>query len=426
MVSNNDLEKRFQSVFESAVDGIIIIDSSGFIIDVNISASKLFQYHKEELIGKSVNQLMPAHHSNRHDGYIKNYETTRQPKIIGIGREVEGLRRDGSKFPFWLSVNEILLDNGRFFTGFIHDLSDIKNAEKKLVHLNEDLEQKVIQRTYDLEKVVNQLLQLNKKLEDEVVARKFTENRLKLREAELKKSLEKEKELGELKSRFVSMASHEFRTPLATIASSAALITKYIEASAQPNREKHIEKIKSSVSHLTNILNDFLSISKLEEGKVNVRNVEFDLEELVNDVVEEIRPLLQKNKTFHIEITLKQKIFCSDPLMVKIILFNLMSNAIKYSKPNGLITLKINDDQHSIYIEAKDTGIGIPEKDQKHLFDRFFRAANSSNIEGTGLGLFIVKKYTELLQGEITFKSVESEGTSFYVQLPKITYEQNL
>jgi len=418
--TSSNLERRFQSVFESAIDGIIIIDSSGVILDLNQAACRMFQYDKGQLIGSTINSLMPRQHSVKHDSYINNYVTTGIAKIIGIGREVEGLRKDGTLCPFWLSVNEVKLDDGSIFTGFIHDLTDIRKAEKELVNLNMELEKKVVQRTYDLEKVVNQLLQLNKKLEDEISARKFTEEQLKIRESELKQSLAKEKELGELKSRFVSMASHEFRTPLATIASSASLVTKYTDESTQANRQRHIEKIKSSVTHLTNILNDFLSITKLEEGKVQAKIIQCDLEELLTDFADEIKPLFENNKMFFTSVDLHERIINSDPNILRNILFNLISNAIKYTKNNGVIELKVKDDRHDLYIQIKDNGIGIPEHEQKHLFDRFFRAGNASNIEGTGLGLFIVKKYIEMLKGEIEFESIEGSGTTFNVILPKI------
>jgi signal transduction histidine kinase len=136
--------------------------------------------------------------------------------------------------------------------------------------------------------------------------------------------------------------------------------------------------------------------------------------------LEEIKPLVTQNKSFIPEITLKEKILCTDPNILKNILFNLVSNAIKYTKQNGIITLKLYDDDQNLHLVVSDNGIGIPQKDQKHLFDRFFRAENASNLEGTGLGLFIVKKYSELLHGDISFTSTESTGTTFTLILPKI------
>ncbi len=418
MDSQIDLTKRLSAIFETAVDGIVVINSKGIIEDLNVSAAYLFAYEKQELLGKSVNVLMPREHSERHDTYISNYTSTRVPKIIGIGREVQGLKKTGQIFPFWLSVSEVILEERTIFTGFIHDLSRIKEVEEDLKSLNDELEHKVTQRTYELEKVVNQLLNLNKQLEEEIKVRIFTEEQLKQREGELEVSLEKEKELGELKSRFVSMASHEFRTPLSTILSSASLISKYPNTDQQENREKHILKIKSSVAHLTNILNDFLSISRLEEGKQSVRMEKFPIREFILEISDEIETLLKNNQQFKLNMAELDQVMESDPVMLKNVLLNLISNAIKYGKYDTLIELSVYPVDRFIQFEVKDDGIGIPEEDQKYLFDRFFRAANAMNIEGTGLGLHIVKKYTDLLNGTLEFKSKLSEGTLFSIRLP--------
>jgi len=416
--SQNDLTKRLSAIFETAVDGIIVINERGVIEDLNAAAARLFDYEKQELVGKTVNMLMPREHSERHDTYIHNYTTTRVPKIIGIGREIQGLKKTGQQFPFWLSVSEVILEERTIFTGFIHDLSRIKEVEEDLKSLNDELENKVTQRTYELEKVVNQLLDLNKQLEDEIKVRIFTEEQLKQREEELEVSLEKEKELGELKSRFVSMASHEFRTPLSTILSSASLIAKYPDTDQQHHREKHIQKIKSSVAHLTNILNDFLSISRLEEGKQSVRMEKFDIRDFVLEISDEIGTILKNEQQFKLTMAELSIVVESDPVMLKNILFNLISNAIKYGKHDTIIELSVYVVDSFIQFEVNDDGIGIPDEDQKHLFDRFFRAANATNIEGTGLGLHIVKKYTELLNGTLDFNSKLGEGTSFSIKLP--------
>lgn len=414
----SDAVTRLKAIFESAVDGIIIIDHKGNMEEVNIAACNQFGYSKTELIGNKINMLMQAEHSAHHDKYIHNYQETRVPKIIGIGREVIGKRKDGNIFPFWLSVNEVVLQDRTIFTGFIHDLTDIKSAEKNLKQLNEELEKKVIERTYELENVVNRLLVLNKQNETEIQNRITTQNVLKQREAELEQSLAKEKELGELKSRFVSMASHEFRTPLSTILSSVSLIGRYTETSQQENRDKHIQKIKSSVTHLTGILNDFLSMNKLEEGKTRAFFEDFDICELIIEVTEELKTILKNGQSLKTKCNFEQKIICSDAKIVKNIMINLISNAIKYSPEDSEIDCNINKIDDAISFSVTDKGIGIPEDEQKHLFDRFFRATNVTNIEGTGLGLNIVKGYVEILGGNITFESTRYVGTKFTVNFP--------
>lgn len=409
---------RLQAIFDDAVDGIIIIDSRGIIEEVNKSACVLFGYNEDELVKKSINMLMPQKEAVRHDGYLHNYQQSRIPKIIGIGREVTGKRKSGEEFPFWLAVNEVRLNDRTIYTGFIHDLSEIKNAERRLQMLNEELEKKVIARTYELENVVNQLLALNKQLEEEINIKIKIQQQLKDREAELEKSLLLERELGELKSRFVSMASHEFRTPLSTVLSSVSLIGRYTESDQQANREKHINRVKSTVAHLTAILNDFLSMNKLEEGRIQTFFEDFDPIELFHEVIEEMKTILKPNQQLINLHSTNGMLVRSDRKIIKNTLINLISNAIKYSKENGKINCNINVNEKVLDFSVSDEGIGIPDEDQKHLFDRFFRASNVTNIEGTGLGLNIVKKYLEMLDGDISFVSKLYIGTTFNVSIP--------
>jgi len=409
---------RLQAIFDDAVDGIIIIDSRGIIEEVNKSACVLFGYNEDELVKKSINMLMPQKEAVRHDGYLHNYQQSRIPKIIGIGREVTGKRKSGEEFPFWLAVNEVRLNDRTIYTGFIHDLSEIKNAERRLQMLNEELEKKVIARTYELENVVNQLLALNKQLEEEINIKIKIQQQLKDREAELEKSLLLERELGELKSRFVSMASHEFRTPLSTVLSSVSLIGRYTESDQQANREKHINRVKSTVAHLTAILNDFLSMNKLEEGRIQTFFEDFDPIELFHEVIEEMKTILKPNQQLINLHSTNGMLVRSDRKIIKNTLINLISNAIKYSKEDGKINCNISVNEKVLDFSVSDEGIGIPDEDQKHLFDRFFRASNVTNIEGTGLGLNIVKKYLEMLDGEISFISKLYIGTTFNIKIP--------
>lgn len=417
-ISRSDLTLRLKTVFESAVDGIIIIDEQGSMEEVNPAGARMFGYEVEELIGKKVNILMPLPYSKEHDGYMKNYHETGVAKIIGIGREVVGLKKNGEVFPFWLSVSKVVLEEICIYTGFIHDLTQIKQAEKKLQTMNDELEDLVMERTYELERVVNKLLDLNKRFEDEIRAHIFTENLLRKKEAELTESLNKEKELGELKSRFVSMASHEFRTPLSTILSSVALLSRYTESDQQSSRDKHLAKIKTAVNHLTGILNDFLSISKFDEGKIRANPEAINTDDMVKEIYEEMKALLKPGQVINLNNRTSGLTLFNDPKIIKNIFLNLLSNAIKYSKEGSEIFWSVDAQNGKLYFEVRDQGIGIPEEDQKYLFDRFFRASNATNIEGTGLGLNIVKKYLELLGGHITFKSVYGTGTTFNVEIP--------
>lgn len=233
-------------------------------------------------------------------------------------------------------------------------------------------------------------------------------------EKSLRKSLEKEKDLGELKSRFVSMASHEFRTPLSTVLSSAFLIEKYSNTRDQPARVKHLNRIVSSVGMLTDILNDFLSLGKIEEGKIQVRSTVFNIEQFINNAIDEISGTFKKKQviiykhTGPAEVVLDQK-------LLKHMIFNLVSNASKFSPEKSLIEIETVCSKQQLVLSVKDRGIGISREDQKHLMERFFRGANAGNIQGTGLGLHIVSKYAELMNGTVDCKSELEKGTEFII-----------
>lgn len=237
------------------------------------------------------------------------------------------------------------------------------------------------------------------------------------RTSELKHALERERELSELKSRFVSIASHEFRTPLSALLSSTSLIEQYLKRQEPDKCEKHITRIKVSVRHLIDTLGDFLSLEKLEQGKIEIANHDFDLKQFAEDLISEIRPALKPGQVIHhlhegdIEVYL-------DTNILRHVLLNLISNASKYSN-EGKIVLITRVENTKIQLIVTDTGIGIPEKQQELIFQRFFRAGNTGDIQGTGLGLSIVKNYVELLGGRIYFISKVNEGTHFFVEFPR-------
>ena len=413
---NKDFASRLQAIIDTAIDGILTIDNKGIVETMNPSAAKIFGYQAVEVIGNNIKMLMPNPYKAEHDGYIDKYLTTKKPKIIGIGREVLGLKKDGSTFPFRLAVSEVVLNDRIIFTGIIHDLTQVKKAEEEILALNKKLEKKVTDRTYELEKTINKLLETNRKLNVEISQRQKVEIELQNNEEKLKIALEQEKEMGELKSRFVSMASHEFRTPLTSILSSAALIGRYHNSDDQDKREKHINRIKSSVANLTGILNDFLSLSKLEEGKVVLNLSEINLPDLCKEILEDTKSLLKPNQEVKYDTIGQELLIFTDETILKNILFNLISNAIKYSQKDIHCSITFHED--SFEIKIKDEGIGIPYEDQKYLFTRFFRAGNVTNIQGTGLGLNIVHSYIQKLKGTINFESIPEKGSTFVVNIP--------
>lgn len=386
-----------QAIIQNAIDGIITIDDRGRVESINPAACRLFQYEPSEVIGNNVSMLMPPPDREQHDGYIERYQRTGEPHIIGTGREVMGLKKNGSKFPFRLGVSEVQFSGRKIYTGFIHDLTREKEAEETLKEYASHLEELVEQRTVSLQRSVRELQSAKE---------------------EVSLSLEKEKELGQLKSRFVSMASHEFRTPLSAIQLSASLIDKYAAPFNNPNITKHVVKIKSSVANLTGILNDFLSLEKLEAGKVQVAFQSFDLVKLAEEITEELQLVAKENQNIIYQHTGTESAVTLDPNLLKNCVINLIGNAVKYSGENTFIQFNTEVTPDKCIITVQDNGIGIPESDQKHLFEAFFRAHNTGNIPGTGLGLNIVARYANLMNGKVDFKSDVNQGTVFTISFP--------
>lgn len=386
-----------KAIIENAIDGIITIDDRGKVESINPAACILFGRSPEEVIGNNITMLMPAPYKEQHDEYIHRYQRTGEPHIIGIGREVIGLRKDGTKFPFRLGVSEVQFSGRKIYAGFIHDTSHQREAEERLKEYAAHLEDLVEKRTHSLN--------------DFVIA-------LQRAKEEVSQSLEKEKELGQLKSRFVSMASHEFRTPLSTIQLSVSLIERYAQAFESPNINKHVVKIKHAVGNLTTILNDFLSLEKLEAGKVEPSFIRFDLVKLAEEITEEMQVVTKQNQSIIYQHTGISNMVNLDQNLLKNCIFNLVSNAIKYSGENTFIEFNTEINDQNCIVTIKDNGIGIPETDQKHLFEAFFRAHNTGNIPGTGLGLNIVARYASLMNGKVDFKSSVNHGTIFTISFP--------
>ncbi len=231
-------------------------------------------------------------------------------------------------------------------------------------------------------------------------------------------ALKAEQELNELKSRFISMASHEFRTPLSAILSSAILIGKQNEPGKEERRMKHVTRIRNNVKNLVVILNDFLSLSKLEEGKVKANPQHFELVQFTKLLLEEMESVKKEGQTIRVKHSRGIISVFLDPKLLSHILINLVSNALKYSDEGQEVILELQKSSEDIIFNIVDKGFGIPEAEQKNLFERFFRAGNVTSIQGTGLGLHIVKQYCELMAGAVSFESKIGIGSTFSLKLP--------
>ncbi len=378
-----DSKVAFEALFQYATISILVVNRRGIIELANPSVEKLFGYTNDELMGKTLEILVPEDSRHKHATDREGYFHKPKARPMGAGRDLTARKKNGSTFPVEIGLGYYSFNDEMFGVAFITDISERKKTEQKMLELNEELESKVKERTL-----------------------------------ELTHSLEREKELNEMKSRFVSMASHEFRTPLSAVLSSISLIEQYSKEEHKEKRQRHIERIKSSVKNLTEILDDFLSLDRLEQGKVTTTKEEFDIKELLNDIAEDIHSMLKPGQEIKLSSN-GNKTIIQDKKILRNILFNLLSNAIKYSPEEKEILVSAENNNDKLEITVKDSGIGIPESEQKYLFTKFFRAGNAGNYQGTGLGLNIVKRYVELLNGKITFVSRVDEGTTFTVTLLK-------
>ena len=392
-------------------EGIIIVDENGKIVIANPVAEQIFGYESNGLTGVELENLLPARYRKRHINFREGFNQNPHPRRMGFGRDLQALRRDGSEFPVEISLSFTKVKQQLLVMAFISDISQRKKAEEALKRSEEqllvyaaELERKVEARTHALNDTIV-------RLEEEVRERKKAEE-------EVRKAFERERELNELKSKFVSIASHEFRTPLSAILSSASLINQYQGKGEFEKIVKHVNRIKSSVNHLTSILNDFLSLGKLEEGKIEVNYEDIHVHDFLNEVREEILETLRPNQKIIINEPLPVIRIRSDVRILRNIMFNLISNASKYSDAGKNIYIDTSRRADNIIFDIVDHGIGIPEEDFKHMFDRFFRASNAADTQGTGLGLNIVKRYVELLNGSVTFISRYGEGSTFSIKLP--------
>lgn len=395
--------ESLNALFEFSTEGIIICNANGKIIRANPRSERMFGYEQGELLGKTVEHLIPSRFKEKHIGHRGHYVKEPHSRSMGKGIDLFGAKKDGTEFPVEISLTHYSINNERFVIAFIIDITERKSIEDRVRKINLELEKKVAERTKVLQEALREL--------------EFSKQ-------QLTEALANEKELNEMKSRFVTMASHEFRTPLSTILSSVSLIGKYTQTEDEEKRAKHVNRIKSAVANMTLILNDFLSAGRLEEGKVLPNLTNFSLEILTKEVIHEMQNLLKAGQKILYTHRGETELY-SDSQMVKNILINLISNAIKFSPENKTITVTTESNENNFTISVKDQGIGIPPDEQQHLFERFFRAQNVTNIQGTGLGLSIVGKYIELLNGNIDFTSELNEGTNFIITIPNALLNQN-
>ncbi|MCG9971908.1 PAS domain-containing sensor histidine kinase [Christiangramia crocea] len=394
----------FNVLFQAASEGIIVVNSDQIVVAANKAAQEMFGYREGELIDQHLDVLIPKEYHHSHHDHFNNFLNKSEKRQMGHGRDLYGVKKDGTRFPVEAGLNPFKMDGKDYVMSLVIDITVRKETQRQIKELNTQLEDKIKIRTQELRETVENL-------EEEIMRRKEAERKIK-------DALQKEKELNELKTKFLSLVSHEFKTPLSGILTSATLTEKYTREDQQEKREKHLVTIRNKVHYLNNILNDFLSIERLDSGKGQYKYTTFSLKRLINEVVYNANITLKDGQEILYPRDLEDISLHQDEKILELILSNLLGNAIKYSPENTVIKFDVKIKEGNIIFEVEDQGRGIPEKDQKHIFERYFRAENALLDQGTGIGLNIAKAHLENLNGSIHFTSKENVGTKFTVEVP--------
>ncbi len=394
----------FKLLSEAISEGIVIVNDKQEIVASNEAANQMFGYEPQELLHKSLNILIPRKYHGTHPTQVQNFLEREDGRQMGHGRDLYGLRKDGTQFPVEAGLNPFEIYEMRYVMALVSDITVRKQQEDEILELNQNLEKKIAQRTEELHKTIAVL-------QDEVIKRKDAEDKIK-------ESLRKERELSELKTKFLSLVSHEFKTPLSGILTSAILAAKYTETSQQEKREKHLQTIQNKVKYLNNIITDFLSIERLESGKATYMYDTFALSKVVNEVIYNANMLLKDGQRINYPQNIDDIIVHFDEKILELSLTNLINNAIKYSAEFTVIGVEVISHNKQLTIKVSDQGMGIPAAEQKYIFNRYFRAENALLTQGTGIGLNIVETHLQNLGGNIYFESEEGKGTTFYISFP--------
>lgn len=375
----------YKVCFNSMQIGILVFNQERKIVLANEPLSKIFGVDESYLLNHKIDSFFE--NTKIFNSFIQNPYNKTFKKAI----ELNGIHMNGNPVYLELSFGKMDYEGEVYYKVLISDIGLRKIKEAKITNLNVKLEEEVKERNIELEKVVKQL----------------------------KLTLNREKELNNLKNKFIALASHEFKTPLSAILSSTELMAKYAHLQDDNKINEHLEKVKIMVNRLNGMLDDLLTLENIERGNISTQLSSFSYKHLIEEIKTVTKPFLKKDQTLKFEKSNLTLIY-HDFKILKIILTNLLYNAIKFSGENSEICVKITSSSSNLLFTVKDYGIGIPKNEQNLIFTRFFRAKNAMYHPGTGIGLNIIKGYISSFNGVISFKSIENEGSVFTIKLPII------
>ena len=357
-----DEQSRTKAILDTVVDGIITIDKMGMVETVNPATLKIFGYQEDEMVGQNVKMLMPNPYKDEHDGYLKHHRVTGEKKVIGIGREVEGQRKDGSTFPLELAVSEMIIDGEQRFTGIVRDITERKESER-------------------------------------------------------------------LKEEFISTVSHELRTPLTSIRGSIGLLTGGLAGEFSDKAKQLLTIAHNNTERLLMLINDILDLSKIESGKMDFKFEELEVQHLLEEATSANHGYAEQHGVSYIlENNVPGAKLHADENRLIQVMNNLMSNAAKFAPKGDQIKVSANRHHQQIRISVTDHGSGIPKELEGRIFDKFTQADSSDTrqVGGTGLGLNITKAMVEKHNGRIAFASELGVGTTFYFDIPELITNDTL
>lgn len=362
-------EQRYRAVVDTAADAIVVIDDHGTIRSFNTAAERTFGYLPSEVIGENVSVLMPEPYRSRHDGFLDRYGKTGERRIIGIGREVEGRRKDGTTFPLDLAVAQWSEGGCRYFTGIMRDITPRKQAEAAVLAAKD------------------QALQAKVEAEQANLA----------------------------KSKFLAAVSHDLRQPAQAMVLFASLISQALRGHPQEECVRHFEH---ALSGLNNMLDVLLDVSRLDAGCVVARPTRVSLGDLILPLAAEYG-LRANRQGLRLRTVRSSAWVVSDPALLERMLRNLIENALTYT-PTGSVLIGCRRRGGHVRIDVVDTGIGIADSDRDQMFDEFFQVGNPERDrnKGLGLGLAIVKRLSQLLDHPVEVASHPGRGTRISILLP--------